>query len=314
MSASTVNNFVLFDVGCSGGVCPAWYHLFKDIEVHAFDPLVDEIETLRKHNSHANTKFLNKYVVSDTVTKRGTPSWHWAKRSSSTAALSAEEYAKRFFNRGNELKYTDESITLDAYCRENNVYPNFIKIDTDGFDYDVLKGSLSVALTRCLGVLVECNLHRGPGKDGATNSLTEIDTLINPLGYSLFAIFPTTYTRKELPGTFLMNLFAQTHGGVVAWCDALFLRDLVREAQSGQTVEIIDVLQMIKLVSGLHHIQWGAKIADYAAELLQFFRTRLSEHIDVDAYLNNICYEHHHEPYENRMRRFAERPESFFPQ
>jgi FkbM family methyltransferase len=39
---------------------------------------------------------------------------------------------------------TIECVTLDAYCRAQNVAPTFIKIDAEGFEWEILQGSAAV--------------------------------------------------------------------------------------------------------------------------------------------------------------------------
>jgi FkbM family methyltransferase len=45
--------------------------------------------------------------------------------------------------------------TLDAFCQANNIKPNLIKIDVEGFEYHVLRGSLQTLLSAAPFVVVE---------------------------------------------------------------------------------------------------------------------------------------------------------------
>lgn len=70
-----------------------------------------------------------------------------------------------------------EFTTLDKFCAKNKVIPNYLKIDVDGFDLEVLFGGLNVLLDNDVTVCVEVNhaLHtRGHKESEVTEFMTEI--------------------------------------------------------------------------------------------------------------------------------------------
>lgn len=50
-----------------------------------------------------------------------------------------------------------ETITLDNFCINNNIYPDLIKIDTEGHELSVLKGAKRTLQKKKPIVLFECN-------------------------------------------------------------------------------------------------------------------------------------------------------------
>jgi FkbM family methyltransferase len=44
---------------------------------------------------------------------------------------------------------------MDDWCRESGIYPDFLKIDTEGYDYFVLEGAGALLQKQVLGVRCE---------------------------------------------------------------------------------------------------------------------------------------------------------------
>ena len=77
--------------------------------------------------------------------------------------------------------------TLDAYCSKNDITRvGLLKIDTEGFDLEVLRGGENLLARRAVG-FVYAEFADLQGEDGAT--LLPIDNFLRPLGYR----FVTTY-------------------------------------------------------------------------------------------------------------------------
>lgn len=86
-----------------------------------------------------------------------------------------------------------ETQTLDHYCHTNMIKPDFIKIDVEGNELNVLKGGLEI-LTECKPkILVEIEA-RHAGKE----KVLETFKFLQSLGYSAYFILGST--RKALSG------------------------------------------------------------------------------------------------------------------
>jgi FkbM family methyltransferase len=138
-------------------------------------------------------------------------------------------YYQRLFERSIGLQepvLTSHTATLDEILdRKGFVMPDLIKIDTDGWELDILRGGQR-ALSRCLAVEVEVQFH-GLTADDA-NVFSEIDRLLRRAGFNLMKLTPYSYSRSALPRPFLYpELPAQTKGGPIQWADALYVRDLI---------------------------------------------------------------------------------------
>lgn len=86
---------------------------------------------------------------------------------------------------GNEAEEMDYNfITLDEYILKNEIKPNFIKIDVDSFDYEVLLGAQNYLSSHNVTLCVESShalSHRG-------YSPIDIENLMNDMGYKILTI------------------------------------------------------------------------------------------------------------------------------
>jgi len=100
-----------------------------------------------------------------------------------------------------------------------------LKIDTDGFELDVLLGAQRLLADPGLGfVEVECQFHGALGPFASIFS--NIDRLLRDHGFSLFSLRPVAYGRRDLPLPFVTPSLSSTTAGQAQWADALYARDL----------------------------------------------------------------------------------------
>src|SRR5208337_4344738 len=60
--AGQIEAFTLIDVGCSGGLDPAWRDFGSRLRAFGFDPQVQEIERLIKAESNPQVKYVAGFV------------------------------------------------------------------------------------------------------------------------------------------------------------------------------------------------------------------------------------------------------------
>ncbi len=228
----------LLDVGCSGGIEQRWYAFRDQLRAIGFDPLVAEIERLNGVNTHAGVSYEAAFVTCreyDSLFPRelrrdriGSKNNDSFQRTSAVAVMERVEtsYIQEHFNAGAPIVMTDRTVELDEVVdADDRPCVDFLKIDTDGQDIEVILGAKAImSAGGILGLKVEVHLH------GAVhpyaNTFANIDRLLRQQGFTLFELATYRYSRRHLPAPFLYDLAAQTISGQAVWGDAIYFRDL----------------------------------------------------------------------------------------
>lgn len=311
--------FFLLDVGAGGGIQSHWNVFGGSLMAIGFESLTLECERLNRANTLPLVHYINKYIISgipevDLSNARNLQTSFidritFLSRSSSVLMQQIKKinYEKDIFNFGMDFKVASEQISIDAYCSENSLKKvDFLKVDTDGYDYQVLLGASNLLRdSDLLGVSIEFD-YNASGNPYA-NSFRNVDALLTNLGFTLYDISAYRYTRKALPGKFLYRIPAQTQTGQTLWGDALYLRDLVSMKKQGKFVSDMQVIKMscIFEIFGL---------PDCAAELLLEYSDQLREMIDVNYCLDLLAKDMGmFSNYKDHVNSFNTDPESFYP-
>lgn len=308
----------LADVGASGGIDCYWSVFGEDLRAAGFDPLIKEVERLNSQHVDGNQRFF-PYLVghkhSSDVPPRpvvSNPASIFERTSAARVqAITRRNYAQDYYDQTGDGSSAQEMIELDEFLlRTQPMDVDFLKIDTDGSDYQVLLGAREL-LQSCpvMGVAVECQFH-GPVNDQA-NTFSNIDRLLRQLGFSLFDMEVYRYSRAVLAKPFVYRIPAQTTTGQVLWADALYFRDAgVGNYEAMHSVPLSQ--QKILKLACFFEI-FG--LEDCSAELLLKYRGTLADLINVEACLDLITpqLDGQRISYHHYVDRFEREPYSFFP-
>lgn len=171
-------------------------------------------------------------------------------------------YARRFA-RKEAPRITERVATLDTLLSEARIpVVDFLKIDTDGFDFDVLRGAESTLANGCLAVEIEIQFHGRISRQ--SNTFCNIDGFLREHGFTLFKLAPVSYARSALPRPFSLDIPAQTEGGQVVWADAFYARDFADVNYAGKfgLTPTSDQRRNLALIFDLYGLE------DAAAEIL----------------------------------------------
>jgi len=265
--------FFLIDVGCSGGIEKRW-DVFGDLlRAIGFDPLISEIDRLNSVNTRPSVVYEAASVgCSDYDTRfpkamRNDPIGPRTlfDRSSAAAAQARREmsYEQEVFNSSAPLVLSDRMVVLDDYLPAGEHHGvDFIKVDTDGHDIEVVLGATAIMDAGVLGLQVEAEFH-GLRHEFA-NTFANIDRVLRNHGFSLFDLSTNRYSRAELPAPFVYDIAAQTVSGQLLWGDAIYFRDLATPTYERAWKYTVTPERVMKLACLFE--QFG--LADCAAELI----------------------------------------------
>lgn len=227
------NSFTLLDVGVSGGLDNIWRQFEPHLRAVGFDPLVTEVKKLAAEEENENISYVEGWLsCNDDQILAGKEGDGFLSNMSfqHTSVLKAAElmsldYTKEFFNAGEQVIFSDKHFTLDEFIESSSLDTvDFIKVDTDGSDYFVLRGAENTLISKgVLGIQVECQMHGSLHPH--SNIFSNIDLFLRGLGFSLFDLDCWRYTHAALPGQFYYDIPAQTTTGQVQWADALYILD-----------------------------------------------------------------------------------------
>ena len=126
----------IFDVGANIGQSVVYYkRLFPSAEIHCFEPLPTAFEKLKVNTHRYSNVLFNNYALGKEKRERILYE-NSASDMSSFMKLGGKGWGK--------IVDTHEVNvdTLDNYCEQKNIsYIDLLKIDTQGFDYNVLLGA-----------------------------------------------------------------------------------------------------------------------------------------------------------------------------
>lgn len=182
-------------------------------------------------------------------------------------------YARRFA-RKEAPRITERVETLDALMSETGMpAADILKIDTDGYDFDVLRGAERTLADGCLAVEIEIQFHGRISE--RSNTFCNIDGFLREHGFTLFKLAPVSYARSALPRPFLLDIPAQTECGQIVWADAFYARDLADLNYAGRfgLTATVDQRRNLALIFDLYGLE------DAAAEMLLANR-KLFDRID----------------------------------
>ena len=266
----------LLDVGASGGIDTRWAVFAGGLRAIGFDPLIAEVERLNAAERRPGVRYEAAFVGcrnfdelfppalrNDRIASRNNQPF---ERVSAAAAQHRMQtsFIQEVFNAGAALVLSERVIALDEFVPPAEYGSvDFVKIDTDGHDIEVLLGAERIlAAGGALGLMVEAQFH-GATHDYA-NTFSNIDRLLRQQGFTLFDINTNRYSRSALPAPFELELAAQTTSGQVLWGDAVYFRDLGDPEYHAMWRYDITDERVLKLACLFEHFG----LPDCAAELL----------------------------------------------
>lgn len=310
--------FVLFDVGCAGGIDPLWRLFGDQLSGVGFDPQQNEIERLRQNEDNANIKYVPALV--------GLADSHEFHSYKHQAAHKTDQYFDPLPRSSSAVRWsaggavqsnvigealTPAKVSISEYARTNRVETiDFIKIDTDGSDLEAaISASEVIRPCNILGFMIE-SPFTGSHVDTA-NSFHNIDRFMRQQGFMLYVLAQHVYSRAALPAQFVYNIPASTIFGQVNWADVIYLRDGASSEYKAIWDEELSAVALLKLAA-LYEL---FRLPDCAAELIVTHRDSIAALVDPEMLLNRLTPTLNGKQlsYKEYVAAFRDSPEQFFP-
>ncbi len=257
-------------MGASGGIDQRWYIFDDCFKAVGFDPLVKECERLNSLSINENVYYVSGFVGCEGKEFPDGKNKIFNRLSCYVASKILGLDSVRMYNSFQEVVFSEKKICLSEYFKQRRWELDFLKIDTDGHELEVLYGAEELfSQNQFLGILVEVPLHGEVHP--LSNTFANIDIFLRKRGFTLFDINIYRYSRKDLPGKFLLDIPAQTDFGQVIWGDALYLRDIGDYEYIQKYNYAIDEKKVLKFIC-IHEL-FG--LNDCAIELFNIFSDKI---------------------------------------
>lgn len=282
--------YVLVDIGARGGTEATWKNFEGIADFIGFEPHLTEcanLNRLAQDQGLVRQRFY-PHAIAD---KNGPRPYYVTKFAHSCGLYRAnDDWMGRFPHTTLDVvrEVEIETMTLDFFCAQESLdHLDFLKIDVEGAEFEVLEGGLQTLTDRkVLGIKTE--FWWDPIAKGQ-RSFAEIDMLLRRHGFRFYDLELNRYARSTLPSGPVRGKVEEDGsitvlGGPVAnygqaWTgDALYFRDPVGDMKAGEHHISWDRDSLLRLCGLLDVYDYG----DCAIEILETFRHSLLDGIDVD--------------------------------
>ena len=273
--------FALLDIGCSGGIHPAFREFGNNLIAHGIDPVRDECERLQRAETLAGVKYhatfvglppTHEFMQRKARNSNGPNLNPWYRLSTGYAlTLSLPKTVNRNTVSRDNLASEDSRIGVSEFVeREGLRNVDFLKIDVDGPDFEVLISASDMLDKRnVLAVVIESNYF---GSDNDTDhTFHNTDRFLRKNGFNLCGLTVRPYSHKDLPMPFAYGALGQTIQGPPLQGDAIYMRDLAADYR-WEYANRLPTTKLAKLAAIYEIFQ----LPDCAAELINVFRDRFS--------------------------------------
>ena len=318
--------FRLVDVGCSGGIDPVWRGMGPRLRALAIDPNVSELERLRSAETHPGIEYL---AASATLppnhpfaAKAAGSSWWTRNPWDRLSVVKSLELMKSLGQSlppelgaaalSSDTAISDESIIVPAFLRDHGIDSvDFLKIDVDGPDFDILNSfDEALGALNVLGLGIEVSYFGSAS--GTDRSFHNVDRFMKAQGFELFGMTQRRYSLSTLPSRYLWSVPAESEFGRPMFGDALYIKDLGNPeyARFSESLSTAKFLNLICIFAAFN-------LPDCAADVALRFRDRLTTLCSVDRILDLLAAQAQgpvEKPlsYSEYLRRFNSNSRMFF--
>lgn len=275
---------IVVDVGARGGYEKFWDIWGDQINILGFE--ADEAECERLNTN--KTKMSIRYFPNALDSRKGKRNFYvTGNHASSGFYLPDERFCERLYgdiNLAVEKTIQLNTIDFDSFACDNNICAvDFIKLDTEGSELDILKGFIGTLKKSVLGISIEVEFLQLHIQQPV---FSDVDAYLRDMGFILFDLSVYRHARKGIPIATSQPNSSPVERGQVIWGQALYLRDGAKEIEGTQIIEAgWNDLRILKLTS----IMEMFNLNDCAIELLQVAkRNNYLKNLNIDIYIKEL--------------------------
>ena len=294
-------SFRLLDIGCSGGLDPAWRSFEPRLQAIGIDASATECKRLAALERNPEVSYRAAFVAPS-------PDRKIDLSAGPAAPLIMEMRDRMSFMRSREIREarlkeasTVEQLRHNAWEMTGLADParpvvapdllaergwtdlDYLKLDVDGADFEILKSFAGrFDALRVIAVQLEVNFV---GTDSADeHTFHNTDRFMREQGFDLFRLDVRNFSTRALPARYIWPTPAETVSGRPFQGEAYYTRDLLASHRADAAANL-GAEKIAKIAAVLS--AWD--VPDAAAELLLSQREQLGRLMDIDAGLDLLA-------------------------
>lgn len=273
---------VTVDVGARGGFEEHWSVYGDQVKLIGFEADVNECDRLNQQSPALGKRFYPVALHQNT----GRRTFYCTAYPGGSGFYQPDmEQVQRFPDKVNLAVVKTlglDTASFDSFASDNGIdYVDFVKLDTESAELDILKGAIRSLKKSIIGLSIEIWFQ--PWHIGQP-VFCDVDSFLRPLGFRLFDLAIYRMSREALPEATPSPIPGPTKRGQVISGEVLYLRDGASEIATESILEDgWDDVKILKLAS----IMELFCLPDGAAELIQVAqRQGFIQHRDVNHLLD----------------------------
>ncbi len=148
----------VLDAGGRYGIHPSWKPFSGELEYYLFEPDRGESERLEKKYSRRSDEI--KVVGCAVGEEDGKLTIHFSKNRAMSSSVTRNPVSSLFNGeRQREVEIVEsmetETVSIDSFCKKNSLSLDFLKLDTEGSEFQILQGAKKQLQENILGVRSE---------------------------------------------------------------------------------------------------------------------------------------------------------------
>lgn len=149
---------IVLDAGGRYGLHPTWKPFTGELEYYLFEPDPVESKRLQRKYNHRSDEI--KVVGQAVAENNGKLTIHFFRNRAMSSAIARNPVSALFTGeRQREVEIVEsvetEAVSVDMFCEEHDLSLDFLKLDTEGNEFQILQGAKKQLLENVLGVRSE---------------------------------------------------------------------------------------------------------------------------------------------------------------
>ena len=238
-------NCLVVDAGARYGLHPSWRDARDLCEFHLFEPEPIEANRLKiRYQNAPNISVHAKALAAKSEIRRLTVRSHLGLSNLDTFDMDLSMMHPDFKSSAVETNKVDvDAVSIDEFFSDARV--DFLKLDAEGSDFEILKGSTHKLTTSVLGIRVNVDFIKNTSASG---TFSEIDIWLTASGFRLQNIEIDTRVAKR-QGQFPLS----TKSGSLLGGDAIWTRS-PNEVYSKNSNELSVIFALFLYLNGLEDV------------------------------------------------------------